>query len=218
MQNRLVIASLVVAMSMVLLGARTDAQSSIPEVLSPTPLAVFNLKTNPAVLKCLQNGGATPFAQVSVVQNAPNDDLALLIRNVKPGLAFDLFTVQGSLFLANGSVDPNFKTNVGLSWYQSDIQADNHGDALVVIRSIFVNQIFGFDPKTGLAPTNTFHVGFWFNDPADAAACGFTGFTPFNGEHHAGPVAMISVPNATTGLGPLCLNPNTTTHPATCNP
>ena len=24
-----------------------------------------------------------------------------------------------------------------------------------------------------LTPTNTFHVGFWFNDPNDAAACGF---------------------------------------------
>jgi hypothetical protein len=33
---------------------------------------------------------------------------------------------------------------------------------------------------------------FWFNNPADAAACGFTGVTPFNGEHQAGPLAMIS--------------------------
>ena len=43
---------------------------------------------------------------------------------------------------------------------------------------------------------NTFHVGFWFNDPADAAACNFdvTKPTPFNGEHRAGPLAMISRP------------------------
>jgi hypothetical protein len=84
--------------------------------------------------------------------------------------------------------------------------------------SYLVNQIFGFDPDVSLAPTNTFHVGFWFNNPNDATTCGFTGFTPFNGEHHAGPVAMISVPNATTNLGPLCLSPNTSTSPATCNP
>jgi hypothetical protein len=81
-----------------------------------------------------------------------------------------------------------------------------------------VNQIFGFDPDVQLTPTNTFHVGFWFNDPNDAAACGFTGFTPFNGEHHAGPLAMISLPNPDTGLGPLCLTPNTETDPISCNP
>jgi hypothetical protein len=32
--------------------------------------------------------------------------------------------------------------------------------------------------------------------------------TPFNGEHTAGPVAFISVPNAITNLGPLCTDPN----------
>jgi hypothetical protein len=81
-----------------------------------------------------------------------------------------------------------------------------------------VDQIFGFDPAVSLAPTNTFHVGFWFNNPQDAVPCGFnaTKPTPFNGEHKAGPLAMITVPNATTGLGPLCLNPNTATTPATC--
>ena len=40
----------------------------------------------------------------------------------------------------------------------------------------------------------------------------------FNGEHHAGPLAMISLPDATTGLGPLCSNPETSTTPARCNP
>ena len=80
--------------------------------------------------------------------------------------------------------------------------------------------IFGFDPAVGLTPTNTFHVGFWFNDPNDAVACGFNdnNATPFNGEHHAGPLAMISRPDATTGLGPLCRNPNTSTVPPSCNP
>jgi hypothetical protein len=89
---------------------------------------------------------------------------------------------------------------------------------LTVIRTILVNQIFGFDAGTTppLPPTHTFHVGFWFNKPADAAPCGFTGSTPFNGEQNAGPNAMISVPNPTTGLGPLCLNPSST--PGKCNP
>jgi hypothetical protein len=111
-------------------------------------------------------------------------------------------------------------TNFGLAWYQSDLHANSSGSAQTTLATILADQIFGFDPDVGLGPTNTFHVGFWFNDPHDAAPCGFdvTHPTPFNGEHNAGPVAMISVPNAKTGLGPLCLNPNTSTNPATCNP
>jgi hypothetical protein len=157
---------------------------------------------------------------VTVTQNGLNDDLSLVIRHVKPNLDFDLFTTEKTNLLADGTVNPDF-TTFGLAWYQSDIniQADSFGNALTVIRSIFVNQIFGFDAGTTppLAPTHTFHVGFWFDSPADAAPCGFTGTTPFNGTQNAGPNAMISVPNATTGLGPLCLNPNTSTNPATCN-
>ena len=68
-------------------------------------------------------------------------------------------------------------------------------------------------------PTNTFHLGFWFNNPTDAQGCGFTGSTPFNGEHTAGPLAFVTRPNAITGLGPLCTDPisgNGGTF--TCNP
>jgi len=104
-----------------------------------------------------------------------------------------------------------------LAWYQSDIHTDPTGNATVTIKTILLDQIFGFDPAVGLNPTNTFHVGFWFNDPADAASCGFTGFTPFNGEHHAGPLAFITRPNPITKLGPLCTDPTNTT-PVRCNP
>ena len=68
--------------------------------------------------------------------------------------------------------------------------------------------------------TGTFEVGFWFNDPQAAVSCGFdpTKPTPFNGEHQAGPLAMISLPNAQTGLGPLCTKPDTSVSPARCDP
>jgi hypothetical protein len=178
----------------------------------------FQLAVNPAFLECLQSApGKTPLASVTVAEGKLNDKLTLTLKNLKPGLAFDMFTVENSNLLSDGSVDPSF-TNFGLAWYQSDIEVSHGGSAKVTIQTILLNQIFGFDPAVSLAPTNTFHVGFWFNDPADAAACGFSGSTPFNGEHNAGPLAMISVPNSNTNLGPLCLNPNTTTSPATCNP
>jgi hypothetical protein len=71
-----------------------------------------------------------------------------------------------------------------------------------------------------LPPTNTFQVGFWFNNPQDVVACGFdpTKATPFNGEHKAGPFAMISGSDLNTKSGPLCTDPNDSTTPASCNP
>jgi hypothetical protein len=190
---------------------------------SAEDVAHFPLVPNPPFLNCLAADAAhPPVAEVTVVKGKLNDILTLHLRGVKPGLAFDLFTVQRSPFLADGSPDPDFAAkfnrSFGLAWYQSDIEANEEGRASVRIRTILLNQIFGFDPDVQLTPTNTFHVGFWFNDPNDAAACGFTGFTPFNGEHHAGPLAMISLPNPDTGLGPLCLTPNTETDPISCNP
>jgi hypothetical protein len=198
------------ALALAVLSAGLPAQAQL--------LRSFSLKPAMGTLKCLQRSPTTtPAATVIVGQGALTDDLTIIGAGIKPGLAFDLFTVQKSSLLSNGTPDPNFK-NFGLAWYQTDLQANSVGQIFGTLHTILVNQIFGFDPDVALKPTNTFHVGFWFNNPADAALCGFKGFTPFNGEHHAGPVAMISLPNATTGLGPLCLSPNTSTSPATCNP
>ena len=177
---------------------------------------------NPKFLDCLANdSGSPPTAVATVKRGKLNDTLCLHLEHIKQGLNFDLFTVERSNLDANGIPVTGF-TNFGLAWYQSDIHirsgSTNAGTGKVTIKTILLDQIFGFDPDVNLAPTNTFHVGFWFNDPNDAAACGFTGFTPFNGEHHAGPNAMISVPDPDTDLGPLCTNPDTSTNPPHCNP
>jgi len=180
----------------------------------------FKLTAVPQFLDCIwDNSGYAPSATVKVTRQQQNDVLTLSVQHIKPGLQFDLFTLQRSNLLANGTLDPNF-TNFGLAWYQSDLDITANGTGTANLRTILLDQIFGFDPDVSLTPTNTFHVGFWFNNPNDAAACGFNPQTPtpFNGEHSAGPAAMISVPNATTGLGPLCTSPNLSTTPASCNP
>lgn len=174
----------------------------------------FSLFPATALLPCMQAAGQTAKATATVTRGTTNDTLVLTLSGFKPGLAFDMFTVQRSNQQANGSPVAGF-TNFGLAWYQSDVQASSTGGGTTKIKTILLDQIFGFDPAVSLAPTNTFHVGFWFNNPADASACGFTGFTPFNGEHHAGPLAFITRPNATTGLGPLCTKPNGS---GGCNP
>ena len=184
----------------------------------------FNLFADPAVVRCLaafpDDPSRPPSASVTVRRGKLNDRLDIQLRNIKQGLAFDMFTVEHSKFLADGRLDPEFVArgkSFGLAWYQSDLEVKNDHRNVTTIQTVLVDQIFGFDPVVGLDPTNTFHVGFWFNRPEDATDCHFTGFTPFNGEHHAGPLAMISLPE-TTGLGPLCFNPDLSSDPIHCNP
>ena len=196
----------------------------------PKPVTYFALTPNPAVLACLAaNPSAPPQAVVAVRRGELNDLAVVRVSGLKPNLQFDLFTVQRSSLDASGEPAPNFP-GFGLAWYQTDLNADASGTAQAVVQTILLDQIFGFDAdkrpdgSTVLAPTNTFHVGFWFNNPEDAAPCGFdvTKPTPFNGEHKAGPLAMISLPDPTTGLGPLCTSPTgagpDAPSPQACNP
>ena len=117
--------------------------------------------------------------------------------------------MQRTNLLTNGTVDPSF-TTFGLAWFQSKLHCDANGHITTTVRSAILDRNFGFDRDVALGPTHTYHIGFWFDRPPDAAACGFdvSKPTPFNATHKAGPVAMISVPSATTKLGPLCANPN----------
>jgi hypothetical protein len=182
--------------------ATTPASAQVSEI-------VFHLVPQPKFVNCLgEPYGPTPTGDVIVQRGELNDILILHAHHLRPNLRFDLFTIQNTNLLANGLVDPNFK-NFGLAWYQTDVQANSEGEAEVAIKTILLDQIFGFDPAASLQPTHTFHVGFWFNRPQDALACGFPAgtFTPFNGEQHAGPNAMISLPNPVINLGPLCTGP-----------
>ena len=166
----------------------------------------FKLFPNPAELPCAQAEGQTAKVKATVERGNLNDQMTLKLSGFQPGLDFDLFTIQNSNQNADGSPVEGF-TTFGLAWYQSDINIHNDGTGKVTIDTILLDQIFGFDPAVALDPTNTFHVGFWFNNPADAADCGFVGTTPFNGEHNAGPLAFITRPDATFNLGPLCTKP-----------
>src|SRR5262245_860810 len=203
--------------------AVTAISVAVASGASGTTEASFKLTANPKFVNCLakhpNDPSRPPTASVEVEKGDLNDSLTLRVHNITPNLAFDLFTVQRSTLDARGkpiSPAPSF----GLAWYQSDVQADDDGNGRVKIKTVLADQIFGVNlDETPPQPINTFHLGFWFNNPDDAAACGFdvTKPTPFNGEHKAGPLAMISVPDAKTGLGPLCLNPDASQQSG-CNP
>jgi hypothetical protein len=179
----------------------------------------FSLFPQTALLNCLKPSPDAPNPEVTVTAKRGdlNDRATIHMKGFKPNLGFDLFTIQHSPQTATGTPDPN--PSVGLAWYQTDLQVGRHGDGEARIRTVLLDQIFGVDKDVSLAPTNTFHLGFWFNNPADASSCGFTGSTPFNGEHHAGPLAFVTRPDATTNLGPLCTDPISANGGSfTCNP
>jgi hypothetical protein len=172
--------------------------------------AQFDLQPNPPFIACLAaDPTQPPVAHVSVVQGNVTDTLQLQVHNVKPDSQFTVFTTQRTNLKPDGTLDPAFPKSFGLATYQADLFTDDNGDGQASMQTILVDRGFAFDPDSKLAPTNTLHVGFWFNDPNDAAPCGFDPKqpTPFNSRHKAGPTAMISVPNPDSQLGPLCFDP-----------
>jgi hypothetical protein len=214
--GRAVLAGAIMSLTTMLATVNPAAAQDKPNVIS------FDLHPNPQTIDCLRaNYNEEPRAHATVIRGKLNDTLILDLDGIKPDLAFDLFTVQQSPFLADGTHDPAFTGSFGLAWYQSDIHVGRRtDDGHVRISTILLDQIFGFDPDVRLAPTNTFHLGFWFNNIQDVVGCGVDPkkTTPFNGEHKAGPFAMISRPEQLTKLGPLCSDPNLSTKPVTCNP
>src|SRR5262249_59838496 len=89
----------------------------------------YTLCADPSVARCLaafpDDPSRPPSASVTVKRGKLNDRLDITLRNIKPGLAFDMFTVEHSKFLADGTVDPAFvarNKSFGLAWYQSDLE------------------------------------------------------------------------------------------------
>jgi hypothetical protein len=109
----------------------------------------------------------------------------------------------------------------GLSWYQGDVHTNKHGRGHQRFIGRFNEETFivapgaapapsvhnnafpdaTINPPTG--PVHTFHLGLWFNAPADAVKAGCPGdVTPFNGEHNAG-IQVLSTRNSPDAQGPL---------------
>ena len=165
-------------------------------------------------LPCLAKPGLQPKVKVTVVRGNLNDHLNIQLEGFKEGVKFDLFSIENSPQLPNGQIDPNFQKKFGLAWYQSDLESGSTS-----LKTIYLDQIFGLDDSAGLKIKKTFHLGFWFNNPKDAVACGFDASkpTPFNGEQKAGPLAFVTrqIVGRPAKLGPLCTKPNAI---GTCDP
>jgi hypothetical protein len=121
------------------------------------------------------------------------------VSGLAPHTALDIFVIQV----------PN--TPFGVSWYVGDLETQANGEVTHTFVSRFNDETFAVAPGAVPAPTphdgrdqstnpafgpiHTFHVGIWFDSPADALKNGATcpvGPTPFNGDHTAGGQVLSS--------------------------
>src|SRR4051794_2678366 len=165
----------------------------------------FKMVRSPGIVKA----GCLPKAngKVSIVaERGLNEIMRVQVFNLPKNTNFDFFVTQV----------PN--APFGLSWYQGDIETDAQGRGEATFVGRFNAETFivapdaapapkihdadaTTNPKT--APIHTYHLGLWFNDPADATAAGCPGATtPFNGDHTAG-VQVLNTSNYANDQGPL---------------
>lgn len=154
---------------------------------------------------CLAN--ATAEVTIESIDSVEVMDVS--VRGLPPQTGFDFFVIQV----------PN--APFGLAWYQGEIQTDKQGRAHQKFMGRFNGETFsvapGSVPAPGIhhdafadasvnpatGPVHQFHLGMWFNAPADAIKAGCPGdVTPFNGDHHAG-IQALSTRNFADLLGPL---------------
>lgn len=159
----------------------------------------------PAVLGGTCAPNATGIVRVTTLGNVEVMDVK--IEGLPKNTEFDAFVIQV----------PNFP--FGMSWYQGDIQTNKYGKGYARFVGRFNEETFIVAPGTPTVaplthesdagenpvtkPIHTYHIGIWFNSPADAIKAGCPGATtPFNGEHTAG-IQILNTGNFPDEEGPL---------------
>lgn len=183
-----------VAASLSLTGASAAPVTSVAAAAGSGHAFTFGLVPSPGIKSCLPHARG----EVSVVPGSLNDLMAVEIHGMPANSDFDLFVIQ----------QPN--KPFGVSWYQTDVHADSHGDGFVTVRGVFDVETFSVSPggTTTFAPTHQYHLGLWFNDPnlPFKLGCepGATSpiVTPFNGEQHAG-IQVLNTAQFPVNAGPL---------------
>ena len=172
-------------------GVTTAAGSTKPAVTSS-----FSFKLVPAtgIAACLPKASG----HVTITTGSLNDTMVVTVSGMPASTGFDLFVIQ----------QPS--KPFGVSWYQTDIQANSSGTGSATVRGVFDSETFSVSPggTTTFAPTHQYHLGVWFNDPqvpfnlgCEPGATSPT-ITPFNGEQQAG-IQVLNTSNFLAAAGPL---------------
>ena len=154
----------------------------------------FGLVPSPGIRACLPHLGGV----VRITPGSENDLMQVTIFGAPRNAEFDLFVIQ----------QPN--KPFGVSWYQTDVNANSHGVGSASVRGIFDRETFSVSPggTTTFAPTHQYHLGLWFNDPKLPFRLGCEPgapapvVTPFNGEQHAG-IQALNTAEFPVNAGPL---------------
>ncbi len=171
-------------------------------VLAASPTVDFDMPVSGGAKACLPSATAHVHIRSLSVVEALDIDASGLPANTD----FDFFVIQIPT------------APFGLSWYQGDLETDGNGKAhghflgRFSVESFFVAPgsttapvVFDgdADKNPAFGPVHTYHLGLWFNSPADAVKAGCAGtVTPFNGEHHAG-IQVLNTANFPADQGPL---------------
>jgi hypothetical protein len=172
-------------------GVTTAAGSTTPAVTSS-----FSVKLVPAtgIAACLPKASG----HATITTGSLNDTMVVSVSGMPANTGFDLFVIQ----------QPS--KPFGISWYQTDIEANGSGTGSATVRGVFDSETFSVSPggTTTFAPTHQYHLGLWFNDPqvpfnlgCEPGATSPT-ITPFNGEQNAG-IQVLNTSNFPVAAGPL---------------
>ena len=154
----------------------------------------FALVPSPGIHACLPHLGG----RVTITPGSQNDLMQVSVFGAPRNAEFDLFVIQ----------QPN--KPFGVSWYQTDVNANNHGFGSASVRGIFDRETFSVSPggTTTFGPTHQYHLGLWFNNPGTPFKLGCEPgapapvVTPFNGEQHAG-IQALNTAQFPVNRGPL---------------
>jgi hypothetical protein len=170
-------------------------------------VADFEMHPSAGAAKCLSDAKA----HVKIKSLGPVELMTVDLSGLPPNTDFDLFVLQAPT------------APFGLAWYQGDVETwgDGNSDTFHFIGRFSV-ETFAVAPGVAPAPVvfdeppfpdadknpafnpiQMYHLGLWFNSPAEAqkAGCAAT-VTPFNGEHNAG-IQVLNTAQFPLDQGPL---------------
>jgi hypothetical protein len=194
-----------IALSAMTLSSVAQPANSAAQPASDSKVFEFPMVVSAGASACLPNASG----RVTIHSIGSVEIMHVAVTGLPPKTDFDFFVIQVP------------KGPFGMSWYQGDIETDHHGHGHATFIGRFSIETFMVAPGSAPAPvvftgpfpdaslnppTNPiqmYHLGLWFDSPADAqkAGCPAT-VTPFNGQHDAG-IQALNTSNFPDASGPL---------------
>jgi hypothetical protein len=188
------------------LAGTAVADDSLPISCKDSSSCEFDMVVSAGAAGCLPDASG----HVTINSQGPVEVMDVNVEGLPPNTEFDFFVIQVP------------KAPFGLSWYQGDIETNAAGrgherfigrfsiETFIVAPGVAPAPVVHNDgpfpdasANPATAPVHTFHLGLWFNSPADAEAAGCSSATtPFNGDHTAG-IQVLNTSNFPDDQGPL---------------